>query len=117
MQGLAPYWFELDLGLFLSDRADVSARLEAEYEFRLTQRLLLQPRAELNFAFSDDTATEIGSGLSTVEAGVRLRYEFKRQFAPYVGISWEKAFCDTADLLGTKDRATTTFIAGLRIWF
>ena len=117
IQGTAPYWFEIDGAFFLSNKGDLSARLEAEYELRLTQRLMLQPRVELNAAFSDDEAIGVGSGLSTVQAGLRMRYEISRQFAPYIGVSWNRAFGDTADLSDDDDESTTSVVAGFRIWF
>ncbi|MGR8948531.1 MAG: copper resistance protein B [Gammaproteobacteria bacterium] len=119
LQGLAPYWFELDTALFLSNKGDVSMRLEAEYEFRITQRLILQPRIELNAAFSDDSEIGVGSGLSTAEAGLRLRYEFTRQFAPYIGIGWFSSFGETKDFqrADAEDTDDVSFIAGLRFWF
>lgn len=119
LQGLAPYWFELDHAFFLSDQGDLSMRTEAEYEFRLTQRLLLQPRIEMNLAFSDDLETGIGSGLSGLEAGLRLRYEFKRELAPYIGFNWEGSFGDTKALKrqNGEDSSAFSVIAGLRFWF
>jgi len=119
LQGLVPYWFEVDSAFFISDKGDVTARIEAEYELLFTQRLVLQPRAELNFAFQDVDEQGVGSGLSTAEVGARLRYEFTRQFAPYVGISWERAVGDTADFVRAEggDPGTTSFVAGIRLWF
>lgn len=118
-QGLAPYWFELDTALFISHDGDVSARAEVEYEFLLTQRLVLQPRAEVNFAVQDVPRLGIGRGLSTSELGLRLRYEFKRQFAPYVGISWLGSSGRTADFdrLRGRDTSGLTIVGGLRLWF
>jgi copper resistance protein B len=119
IQGLAPYWFEIDTALFISHHGDVSARLEAEYDLRFTQRLILQPRAELNVAFQDVPELAIGSGLSMAEIGARLRYEFKREFAPYIGVSWGSATGRTADLLRRdgRDPGGLSFVAGLRLWF
>lgn len=119
IQGLAPYWFEVDAAAFVSNKGDVTARIEAEYELLFTQRLILQPRAELNFALQDVDELGIGSGLSTVEMGVRLRYEISRQFAPYIGISWERALGDTADFVRAEggDPGTTSYVAGIRMWF
>jgi len=116
LQGVAPYWFELDGALFLSDQGDLSARLEAEYELRLTQRLMLQPRLEANAAASQDRALGVGRGLATLEAGLRLRYEIRREFAPYLGVSWRRAFGDTAELCSGSD-STGSLVAGLRVWF
>lgn len=116
---MAPYWFELDGALFLSDKGDLSARFEAEYEFRLTQQLMLQPRLELNAAFSDDAEIGVGSGLSTADAGLRLRYEVTREIAPYVGVSWTQSFGDTKEFqrLDGEDTSQVSFVAGLRFWF
>ncbi len=118
-QGLAPYWIEMDVQLFLSDEGDASARLEAEYEILLTQRLALQPSVELSVAFSDDEDAGVGSGPSTVEAGLRLRYEVIREFAPYVGVSWDRAFGDTRDLAEAdgEDGDRVSWVAGARFWF
>ncbi len=117
LQGLAPYWFEVDANLFVSTRGDVSARLEAEYDLRLSRSLVLQPRVELNAAFSDDTGIGIGiaSGFTHAEAGLRLRYEITPQIAPYLGVTWERAFGGTADL--AEDEERTALVAGLRFWF
>ncbi|MEM7467134.1 MAG: copper resistance protein B [Pseudomonadota bacterium] len=118
-QGLAPYWFELDSAIFLSDSGRVSARLEAEYEFRLTQRCILQPRIELNAGFSDDTEIDLGLGLSSAEAGLRLRYEISRQLAPYVGVSWSSTFGETRKLQRADGHSTSDMsaIIGIRFWY
>ena len=119
IQGLAPYWFEVDGAVFLSEEGDLSARLEAEYEFLLTQRLVLQPRTELNFAAEDVSELETGAGLSTAELGLRLRYEFDRQFAPYVGVNWKASTGETADFARARgeDTETLSFVTGIRLWF
>lgn len=119
IQGLAPYWFEVDTAMFISHEGDVSARIETEYELKLTQRLMLQPRAEFDFAFQEVAPLGIGSGLSTVELGARLRYEFKREFAPYVGVSWVRAVGATADFVRQDGRSagSLSVVAGLRLWF
>ncbi len=118
-QGLAPYWFEVDAAAFVSGEGDASARIELEYELLLTQRLILQPRTELNFAIQDVPENGVGSGLSTAEAGMRLRYEIKREFAPYIGVSWERAVGETADFARAdgEDPSAVSFVAGLRLWF
>lgn len=119
VEALLPYWFEVDAALFVGERGQVLGRLEGSYDFRLTQRLVLQPRAEINLAAQDDAATGVGSGLSDAELGLRIRYEIQREFAPYVGISWERSFDDTADYARAEgDRAeTTSFVVGLRAWY
>lgn len=118
VQGLAPYWFEIDAALFVSGEGDISARFEAEYDLLLTQRLILQPRTELNFSVTDAEDAGVGSGLSTAEVGVRLRYEIRRQFAPYVGVSWERAVGETAGFAPAdgENVGAVSLVAGLRLW-
>ena len=118
-EGLAPYWFEVEGAVFVSDRGDVRGRLEGYYDHRITQRLILQPRAELKFAAQDVPENRIGSGLSNAELGLRLRYEIRREFAPYVGVSWDRRFGDTARYARADgDRATSkSIVAGVRVWF
>lgn len=119
IEGLAPYWFEVDGALFLSDRGDLSARFEGEYDLRITQRLILQPRVEADFALQNDPATRVGSGLSSVEAGLRLRYEFVPEFAPYLGVEFERAFGNTADFRRADgdDVVGIRLVLGVRTWF
>ena len=119
VQGLAPYWFEIDTALFVSDKGDVSARLEAEYDLLLTQRLILQPRAEANISFQTVDALETGEGLSDIELGARLRYEIKREFAPYIGVNWTRDVGETADFTRANgdDPSIVSFVAGIRLWF
>lgn len=119
VQGLAPYMFEVDAAAFLSDKGDLTARIEAEYDQRITQRLILQPRAELELAAQDIPEIGIGAGLTSIEAGLRLRYEFTREFAPYVGVGYEAKLGDTADFTRATGEDTTrvVFLAGIRFWF
>ena len=119
VEGLAPYWFELEGAAFLSDRGDVFARASGYYDLRVTQQLILQPRAEINLAAQNVARDRIGAGLSSAELGLRLRYEFAREFAPYVGVHWERKFGDTADFAraGGQDITDTSFVAGVRFWF
>lgn len=118
-QGLAPYWFELDLAAFISEDGDVSARVEAEYDLLLTQRLILQPRTELNFAVQSVERAGVGSGLSTAEAGLRLRYEIRREFAPYLGVAWSRKTGETADFARAEGegRGSVSVLAGVRFWY
>jgi copper resistance protein B len=118
-QGLAPYWFEVDTALFLSEKGNVTARVEAEYDLSLTQRLILQPRMEINFAASADEEIGIGRGLFDTVAELRLRYEFRREFAPYIGVSWGGDFGDTADLVQREggDARDFSVVAGFRLWY
>ena len=119
MQGLAPYWFELDVTAYVGDDGRTALSAEAEYELLLTQRLILQPRAELNLYGKDDAENGLGSGLSDLAVGLRLRYEFSRQFAPYIGVEWTDTYGDTADYrrAAGEDTSDTQFVAGLRFWF
>ena len=118
-EGIAPYWFEVEGALFLSDKGDLFGRLEGYYDQRITQKLILQPRVELNFAAQNTPANDIGSGLSNAELGLRLRYEIKREFAPYVGISWESKVGNTARFARIAgDRVQpTSLVIGIRAWF
>jgi copper resistance protein B len=119
VEGLAPGFFELEGALFLSNKGDVLGRLEGYYDQRVTQRLILQPRAELNFAAQDVPENRIGSGLSNAELGLRLRYEIRREFAPYIGVSWDRRFGDTARYARAEgDKETSrSIVAGIRMWF
>ncbi len=117
--GLAPYKFEVEATAYLGQGGQTAARFEAEYETLLTNRLILQPLVEVNLYGKNDERRGIGSGLSTVEAGLRLRYEFTRKFAPYIGVVRERAFGRTADFrrLDGEDIDDTRIVAGLRLWF
>ncbi len=119
VQGLAPYMWETDAAAFLSDRGDLTARVEVEYDQRFTQRLILQPRVELQLSASDIPARSIGAGLTSVEAGIRLRYEVFREFAPYIGAEYEAKLGETADIarLAGEDPDGIKFVAGVRFWF
>ena len=117
--GLAPYFFEVDTAMFVSEKGEVSFRLEGEYELLLTQRLILQPKFETNLAVQEVRERGIGSGFNDVELGLRLRYEITRKFAPYIGVSWEKALGQTADFVRDEGEDTSVlgFVGGIRFWF
>lgn len=119
LQGLAPYFFEVDAAAFVSDEGDVSARFKGEYELLLTQQLILQPSAEFNLAAQKVQELGIGSGLTDIELGLRLRYEVVREFAPYIGINWERKIGKTADFAREEgeDVDTLSFVTGVRFWF
>lgn len=119
IEGLAPYWFEVEAQAFLSNKGDVHVRAEGSYDQRITQRLVLQSAAEVNIAAQDVPELGIGSGLSNIELGLRLRYEFAREFAPYVGVNWERSFGDTARYArAAGERASaTSLVMGIRFWF
>lgn len=119
LHGLSPYFYEVDADLFVSEEGDVSARLEVEYQLLLTQRLILEPSFELNFAVQEVKDVGVGPGLSDVELGLRLRYEIKREFAPYIGFVWERKVGRTAALARAagKESDIPAFVAGIRVWF
>jgi len=118
IQGLAPYWFEVEASAYFRG-GEVSGQIEAEYDQLLTQRLILQPRIETNWSGSADPARGIGKGVNDVALELRLRYEIRREFAPYVGVVWTRKVGDTADLARGRgeDAIERGIVAGLRIWY
>jgi copper resistance protein B len=119
VMGVAPYKFDVEATAYVGQSGQTAARVEVEYETLLTNKLILQPRIEANLYGQDDERRGIGSGLSTIEAGLRLRYEFTRRFAPYVGVVREQACGDTARYRRAEghDSNDTRLVAGIRIWF
>jgi len=118
-EGLAPYLFEVEGAAFLSDKGDLLGRLEGYYDQRITQRLILQPRVELNLSAQDVPENRLGAGLTNAELGLRLRYEFVREFAPYIGVSYDAKTGRTAEFARAdgKDATSTSFVAGVHFWF
>ena len=119
IESLLPYWVELEAAAFLSDRGDAFARLEASHDLRFTQRLVLQPRIELELAAQDVPEFGIGSGLSSAELGLRLRYDVRRELSPYVGVNFAKSYGQTAAFAREAgvDEEEASFVVGLRAWF
>ena len=119
VQGLAPYMFEIDAALFLSHRGDITARIEAEVDQRITQRLILQPRIEANLSAQDIPLLGVGAGLDQIEVGARLRYEIRREFAPYVGVeqSWRTGRSATFARAMGENSSASSIVAGIRFWF
>ena len=119
VHGVAPYWFEMGAVAFLSTEGDLTARIEAEYDQRITQKWILQPALELALSASDIPELEIGSGVTSVTAGLRLRYEIRKEFAPYVGLKWSRSLGDTADYAKARggDPEDTRFVVGVKAWF
>jgi copper resistance protein B len=119
VEGLAPYWFETQATFYVGEQGRTAARFEASYELRFTQRLILQPKLELNLYGKGDPQRGISSGLSDMQAGLRLRYEFSRKFAPYVGVNWTRRFGNHDNIPGALDLQAreTTWVAGVRFWF
>ena len=119
VQGMALYNFEAEATLFVGESGNTAARLEGDYDILLTNRLILQPTAELNFYAQNDPQRGMGSGLSESELGLRLRYEIRREFAPYVGVSWNRAYGQTAQYARDEDEDINQlrWVVGLRLWF
>lgn len=119
IRGLAPYWFHIDANLAMDKDGNTNANLKAEYELLLTQRFILQPRFESLYSFSDIKMVGIASGLNYTELGLRLRYEVRREFAPYIGVSWIKHYGKTKRLLREEGEDTQRLglVMGVRMWF
>lgn len=119
LQGLAPYWFEVDASLFIAESGQKNLRLQFEYEWMLSQKWVLSPELEVNFYTDDEADIAQGSGLSDVELGLRLRYEIRREFAPYIGFNWSKSYGNTADYRRQEgeDTSDLQWVIGLRAWF
>lgn len=119
LQGLAPQWFESDLSAFISEDGDVRLRGEFEYHLLLTQRLVLAPRLEVEASLDEVPELGLASGINRTEAGVRLRYEIRREFAPYIGVRWERVHGEAREFARAEGDplAKTSFVVGLRAWF
>jgi copper resistance protein B len=119
IEGDAPGFVEVDLSGFISEKGDLSASLSLEHDLLITQRLILQPKADINIAVQEVPELGIGQGINDIELALRLRYELTREFAPYVGIAWQRKLGETASLARAEDEDTSVFavIAGVRFWF
>ena len=119
VEGLAPYWFDVELTGYVSDNGNLSARVKASYDLLLTNRLIMTPAIESNVFSKKQKDRQLGAGVSNLELGVRLRYEIKRKFAPYVGFAWERSFGDTADFKRLEGDPVTErrFVVGVRLWW
>jgi copper resistance protein B len=119
VQGLAPYWWEVDGAVFLSNKGELTARAEAEYDLRITQKLILQPRVEAELSAQHIEELGIGAGLSEASLGGRLRYQISPLIAPYVGVEYERAFGKTGDFRRAEGekRGGINLVAGIRLWF
>ena len=118
-QGYAPYWVYVEATAYVGEGGRTAFRLETEYDLLISQKLILQPRIEMNFYSRRDPSRLVSSGLSNMEAGLRLRYEFKREFAPYIGIEWASAFGSAVDQIRAQGSKLeeARFIAGVHFWF
>lgn len=119
LQGLAPYFFEVDGSVAISDAGDISASFEAEYDLPITQRLWGQPRLETSVAVQEVEKFGVGSGFNNVQLGFRMRYEIRREFAPYLGISWNRKLGQTANFTRLEGGQVSIFglVGGVRLWF
>jgi copper resistance protein B len=119
IQGLALYNFEANATAYLGEGGQTAARLEGDYDILLTNKLIFQPTAEFNFYGKNDPQRGVGSGLSESEVGLRLRYEIRPQFAPYVGVTWNRSYGKTADYAREEgeDNSEARLVIGVRVWF
>ena len=119
VQGLAPYWFDIEATGYVGAGGRTAARLKVEYELLFTQRLILQPEFEANLYGRSDPARRLGSGLSDASLGLRLRYEIRREFAPYIGVVWQRVFGGTAGFRRAENKSVfdRQIVAGVRVWF
>jgi copper resistance protein B len=119
VEGLAPYWFDLEATAYVGAENRTALRLAASHDILLTQKLILKPQIEVNFYGKNDAERNIGSGLSEITSGLRLRYEIRRQLAPYIGLEWNNKFGNSADyarLAGEKSNENR-LVAGVQFWF
>ena len=120
VQGLAPQWFAIEATAFVGGSARTLFEVEVEYELLVTNRLILQPRFEAEFAGKPDVLRGTGAGLTGTDLGFRLRYEWRRELAPYVGVGWSNAWGETADIgqrRGSAGSSGARVITGVRLWF
>jgi len=118
LQGLAPYWFEIEATAYIGESGRTHFRFETEYDLLLTNRLILQPLVELELYGKGDPERGIGAGLSKADIGIRARYEIRREFAPYLGVTWDRRFFGTADLARAAGKKVndTRLAIGVRLW-
>jgi copper resistance protein B len=119
VQGLAPYWFEVEATGYVGPSGRTLARFEVEFDLLLTNRLVLQPLVEVELSGRSDPERGLGAGLTTTDAGFRLRYEVRREVAPYVGVTWNRKYGKTAEFAEAagKDPGGPRLVTGLRLWF
>ena len=119
IQGLAPYFFDLELTGYVSSEGHLAAKLAASYDVLITQRLILQPQMEINLYSKADPARPTGAGFSDIDTGLRLRYEITRNFAPYLGVVYEGKFGQTASFARQAGESTGDFrfVLCARVWF
>ena len=118
IQALAPYWFKVEVTAYIGAGGRTHFRFETEYELLLTNRMILQPLVEVEIYGKSEPERDIGAGLAAANVGLRLRYEFRREFAPYVGITWDRKFFATGEAAKAAGEKTggARLILGLRLW-
>jgi copper resistance protein B len=116
---LAPYWFQVEPTFYFSNDNRFAGRFYGSYDLLITNRLIAQPEIEMNFYSKSEPAREIGSGLADLDTGLRIRYEFSRKFAPYIGLAYTQGFGETATLIRMQHGIVhdLRFIFGVRIWY
>jgi copper resistance protein B len=119
VRGIAPYWFQIEATAYAGEQERTAFRLRTEYELLFTQRLILQPELEMNVYGKSDPQRDVGSGLSDAQIGLRLRYEIRRELAPYIGVVWQRRFGDAARFarIDGRDPSDAQLVAGIRFWF
>jgi copper resistance protein B len=119
IQGLAPYFFDLEATAYVSDQGHFAARLQASYDLLITQRLILQPEVEIDLYSKSDRRRQVGAGFSDIDTGLRLRYEISRKFAPYIGVVYQGTFGQTSDFARRAGESTgdVRAVFGIRSWF
>jgi len=119
VQGLAPYWFEVDATAYVGSQGRTVLRLNANYDIKFSQRMYLQPAVEMNFYGRNDPERQLGAGLSDIKLGMRLKYEITRQIVPYAGVEWSGKLGQTAQYAEQEgsSRHEARFVAGLSLWF
>jgi copper resistance protein B len=119
VNGLAPLFFDVEANAYLSDHGHLAARLQASYDLLITQRLILQPQAELDLYSKSDPARRVGAGISDIDTGLRLRYEINRKIAPYFGVVYRGSFGQTGEFVrhAGEHAGDTSFVFGIRTWF
>lgn len=119
LQGLAPYWLDVEATFYVGEEARTAARLKASWDLLLTQRLVLQPYGEINLYGKSDPERQLGRGVSDLELSLRLRYEIRREWAPYVGVGWFRLFGETGELARAAGEGVNElqWVAGLHVWF
>ncbi len=110
VEGLAPYWFDVEASLYLGEAGRTASHLQVAHDLLITQRLIVQPEIEADLYGRSDAARDVRAGLSDTQVGLRLRYEFRREFAPYVGVAWRRN-------LDAPAPESLEWVAGFHIWF